>query len=273
MIAGSNVHYGRYSFRYFVETQAELGLTQIELWGSTPHLWCNHLGREEGIDEISRLLYGSRLAVSAFAPRPYGYSLFSEPGSALREATLSYYRKCIEIASRLQSRYLCLVPIGDCADTREDALWARCSNALHELCKTAKSHGVAIVIGEASPQESRLFSRFEALTRLRRGLSTSGLKFFLDTSRLGTHRENIAQWFEKLGEDIAFVRFVDSRWAGPRVWGEGCLPAKRLWLQLSQAGYTGPLVMHLSGDRYQDDPAAADRRNVQFLKGLIGEGK
>ena len=91
----------------------------------------------------------------------------------------------------------------------------------------------------------------------------------LDTVPVSLAGESIPQWFDKLGQRIRFVRFQDGRGCYGRIWGQGVFPSQDYAHQLLHSGYTGLVSINGLSTRYQEDPAAADRRNRATVLAML----
>jgi protein FrlC len=267
-LVGSSVQYCRFSFATFVGVQRDLGISAVDLYGSTPHIWCDREGCGD-LSGLHRELGGTGIRLATLSPRPYGYSLCAAPGSLLREATLAYYAACIDAAALLSAPLLCLTPIGACLDQSAAESWTGCREALARLCPLAADKGVAIALGETPRGVPGVTASLGELALMIGEVGAPNLGAFLDTSVMFAAGETVEQWFTALGERIVHVRFVDGRNDGCRIWGEGCIPCGRTLDELGAAGYLGTLGLHLSGDRYTLDPATADHRNLAFLNRFL----
>lgn len=270
-IAGSNVHYARLSLAAFAAAQRQLGVSSVEVYGSTPHVWCDR----EGCGDLSgtrRSLAEAGLRVTAFAPRNYGYSLCAGPDSLQGEASMAYYRGCIDAASLLSAPRLVLVPAGRCLDQPFEAAAAHCREALVRLCALAGERGLVVTLGQTAREDPGVTPTLESLAAMLDRVGAPNLRALLDTAVMAAAGESVAQWAAALGERIALVRFVDGRNDGRRTWGEGCIPCGSTLEALQGTGYRGPLSLFLAGERFALDPASADRRNLVALERFLGDG-
>ena len=73
----------------------------------------------------------------------------------------------------------------------------------------------------------------------------------------------------RLGQRIRFVRFQDGRGCYGRIWGQGVFPSQDYAHQLLHSGYSGLVSINGLSTRYQEDPAAADRRNRAAVLAML----
>ena len=114
-----------------------------------------------------------------------------------------------------------------------------------------------------------------SITKLEKGINdlpqskVEELAAALDTVPVSLAGESIPQWFDKLGQRIRFVRFQDGRGCYGRIWGQGVFPSQDYAHQLLHSGYTGLVSINGLSTRYQEDPAAADRRNRATVLAML----
>ena len=114
-----------------------------------------------------------------------------------------------------------------------------------------------------------------SITKLEKGINdlpqskVEELAAALDTVPVSLAGESIPQWFDKLGQRIRFVRFQDGRGCYGRIWGQGVFPSQDYAHQLLHSGYSGLVSINGLSTRYQEDPAAADRRNRAAVLAML----
>jgi protein FrlC len=270
-IANMNVHYYLYPFDYFLDVQNEIGIKNIELWGSVPHLWIDHI-RYRDIAPIRKKLVDYGIDIVAFTPKPYNYTLCAPYESTQRKATLTYYKNCIDATVNLGVNRMCIDSTGGSFDTPYEILWNCCRDLLIHLCRIAKSKDVMIIMGTALPGLSKVVTTLHELKEMVDCVARDNLKVLLDTVAMSMSGETIGQWFGVFGSNIVHTHFTDGRNNGYRVWGEGCYPMKKYLYELYHNGYTGYLGQKILNEDYFTDPAEADRKNFTSICQYITGG-
>ena len=267
-LAGSNDHYIRLPFYEFAAAQKELGITNIELAGIAPHLWCDHLSPVQTA-KVTEILEEAGIHIIAFSPKAYRYSLCAKPDSIQVEATLNYYKNCINATAELGCSTMVVSPEGGCFDTDQESLWENCRQTLAQICREAEKQGIDVLIHSVPCEDSPILTSLDEVERMISEVSSGRLGAVLDLQIASMCGETISQWFDQLGKKIKLVRFTDGNYNGYRVWGEGCLPCQRFLEELKKTGYNGFLSLPLIGDRYIESPLAADRKNLTALEGYL----
>lgn len=263
-IAASNAQYIRYPFDAFVEEQRKCGIRQMEFVAQVPHLWCDHIECEDS-SRIVDSLKGADMRLVAFSPKSYRYSVCAKVESKQGEATLAYFRNAMKIAKRLHSPVFCVEISGGCFDVPREILWRHCRKMLQELCETAETLDVFLATGIASPENSSILLSLAELRQMKHEVGSQHHKIILDTHVMSLVGEEIPQWFDAFGADIALVRFIDGNYKGPRVWGEGCLPCAGFFKQIVSEGYKGVFSQYRKGENDIGNPFEADERNYRYL--------
>ena len=269
-ILGSNVQYLLYPFEYFAEAQRALGVEEIELFSSTPHLWCDHYGFSiSDVGKIKKELSSAGLAVSVFSPKKYTYSLASDKDSELGRASIAYYENCLELSSMFGAKIICMDIANYCRDYPVSVIINNLRSSLECLLSKAEEIGVFILLGRSMLDEWPILkSPFEYIALLNE-LKSKNLALFLDVAAVSFRDETLQEWFDVCGSHIRHVRFMDGRYSGYRAWGDGCLPCRSFFDEILRNGYSGGISLFCQGERYYQEPAEADKKSHLWLKEAV----
>lgn len=267
-ILGSNGFYSRWTLLAFLAAQRQIGVRRVAFHHVPAHLWLDHY-RCVGLEPLQAQLDASGITVEVFHPGRCHYSLFAPQGTQQSRYTRVYLRRCMAAARQLGCAVVCLRPDGALVDRTGGGQALR--RQLAALCEDACELGVTLCLQTVTPEDS---AALHTLSQLQQVLSDiPELAAALDTVPVSLAGENIPQWFDRLGNRIRFVRFQDGRGCRGRVWGEGVFPSETFARQLLCSGYTGFVSINDCTDRYQEDPAGADRRNRAAVLPLLSRGK
>lgn len=265
-IAGSNCLYGRWSWAAVLRAQERLGRKHMALYPLPAHLWLDHI-RCVGLEPLKQSLADRQITVSSFHPGKYQYSLF-ESGDSLRgSSTIRYYKNCVDGAAALGCARVCVRPAGSFLDGDPNRAWDVLAENLSQLCAYAGQKQVRICVQTIRPDEGGLLRTVQELERLLELVPEAWAA--LDTVSLSQAGETIPQWFDRLGYRIGHVCFWDGRNDGGRIWGEGVYPSRRYLRQLVQSGYEGPVSLCGYTQRYEQEPEAADTKNLARIQRLL----
>ena len=228
------------------------------------HLWLDHY-RCVGAETLKQHLAEAGIAVDVFHPGRYHYSLFASAGTRQDLCTREYLRRCMDVASSLGCTTVCLQPDGALIDD-QNSLSSLCRQ-LSALCGDAVQYGVTLCLQTVTPEDSAILHTLPQLLTVLDAVPE--LAAALDTVPVSLAGESIPQWFDKLGQRIRFVRFQDGRGCYGRIWGQGVFPSQDYAHQLLHSGYSGLVSINGLSTRYQEDPAAADRRNRAAVLAML----
>ena len=263
-ILGSNGFYSHWTFPAFLAAQQKLNVHRIAFHHVPAHLWLDHY-RCVGLKELRMQLQDAGIAVGVFHPGRYHYSLFAEAGTQQAQYTYDYLCRCMDVAGELSCTTVCLYPNG-ALENNGGYTETLCSQ-LAALCDDACKRGITLCLQTVTPEAG---AALHTLSQLRQVLNAlPKLMAALDTVPVSLVGESIPQWFATLGERIRFVRFQDGRSSCGRIWGQGVFPCKTYATQLHQSGYAGSVSINDCTDRYQTNPAAADRSNRAAALALL----
>ena len=263
-ILGSNGFYSHWTLPAFLTAQQEMGVRRIAFHHVPAHLWLDHY-RCVGAETLKQHLAEAGIAVDVFHPGRYHYSLFASAGTRQDLCTREYLRRCMDVASSLGCTTVCLQPDGALIDD-QNSLSSLCRQ-LSALCGDAVQYGVTLCLQTVTPEDSAILHTLPQLLTVLDAVPE--LAAALDTVPVSLAGERIPQWFDKLGQRIRFVRFQDGRGCYGRIWGQGVFPSQDYAHQLLHSGYTGLVSINGLSTRYQEDPAAADRRNRATVLAML----
>ena len=264
-LLATNGHYGYFPLDYFLERQASLGFTAIELTLTAPQVLVDWKSGVEG-NALRSVIerYGLRVA----AVRPENASRRYMPFAADGDGTLRsklYYARCAGIARELGAEVLSIAPLGAFLDEEPERAFDRAVRLLNDLCRTVFDCGIKLAVESLCPKDSVIANTLPALRMLINAAAHTSLVAALDIVPMSEAGETIAQWFDAFGDSLQYIRFSDGRTGGEHfVCGTGVYPIERYLSQIRTCGYHGFIALPLSTACAQD-PATADRQNWEAL--------
>lgn len=268
-LLGNNGQFIRMPFSDFLASQQEEGLREIDLTLQAPHVYVDSDGH--WMPEALKTIREKRISVYCVTPLPYRYTICADDGTIQYEKTLAYYKQCILLAEELGARYLCITGSGGCYDYEASRLLDNAEKVLRQLADFAGAHQVTLLLGSVLGEECEVNASTPVLVRLHeirdmiRRVDSPYLKAYLDTEVISLCGETISRWFQELGEKICLIRLTDGNYNGYRIWGRGCLPCVRYLKGIRKNGYEGKFSLQIPGERYIEDPAAAQKENISYL--------
>ncbi|MBQ8996139.1 MAG: sugar phosphate isomerase/epimerase, partial [Oscillospiraceae bacterium] len=152
-ILGTNFSYTGHRLSYWFESMKRLDVSRVEFYGCAPHCYLYDVTPERAYS-LSRQLKENGLEVCVFTPEQCDYPISTSINDyRVRERSLEYYEKALDVASVLESPYMQMVTgggyIGD--DPEED--FQRTVDAMYRIIRRAEKLGITIVL-ESDPTTS-----------------------------------------------------------------------------------------------------------------------
>ena len=265
-VDGMNIHWAQWSLDAFLDCQARLGLTGIELWAAMPHLWIDCLGYYDA-KRIRHKIESRGLVANVLCPENVISPYQVNPQEELYvDRCRAYFSNGIRCAAELGCTCLSINSgWGYLNEDREEA-WKRTRDMLRSLAELAQAEGVVLTLESLRPQESQLVVTLADTKCMLDEVDHPNLKAMVDTVAMSVSGETLDQWFDCLGSDIRNMHFVDCNPYGHLVWGDGDRSLGDWVRTLADRGYDGFLGQEITDERYLLDPASADFRNVHNLE-------
>lgn len=264
-----NQHYRNFSFEYFLECQQRAGFQSIELWCGPPHVWLDARGHDDGAAIKRKVAERGLSVVSLTVPSflwQYGYA--AERGERA-ERSFAYFSKGIHLAAELGAG---IVTVNSGWGKRDEAAgeaWKRSREMLSRLCDVAQCEGLVLALETLRSDESNLVNDLTSAKRMIGEVGHPALKAMVDTIAMGAAGEGLDEWFDAFGTELVHMHFLDGDPYVHNVWGDGSYPLEAMLQTLNERGYEGFLVQEVADERYFENPAAADQRNMGVLGGFV----
>lgn len=246
----------RYPLEYSFKMAQQYGFEGVEVWGARPHAYAYDMTKE-ALADINAWKKRYSLEVSMFTPEilAYPYS-FVSPIAKEREETLQYLIKSAEVAAAIGTDKMQItIPHTGYGVNRETA-WSMMLDGVGKLCERASQLGVNIIMETLSPSEGNLLTCTDDLLSLFGSIKSPFLQGMLDLVPPVIANEPFAEYFDKLGEKMAYVHLCNSDGAtefhmaldDPR----GVIPMRELFQILMQRGYDGWCSLELLASYFKD---------------------
>lgn len=268
-IAAMNIHYLFYSFEYFLDTQAELGVKTIELWLGAPHFFLDSMTYTE-CSKIRHMTEARGLQVKIVTPENCTYQYqFAAKEPLIYEKSFGYFSNALKAGAELGCETMAINSgWGYWNEDREEA-WQRSSNMLSRLSEVAAKEGLNLAMESLRPQESQLVTTLADAKRMYDEIRHPNFKIMIDTTAMGVAGETMDQWFALFGKEIVHMHFIDGNPYGHLIWGDGNHNLKEWLHTLGKWGYQGFLGQEITDFDYFEDPAAHDKRNMEAYKNFF----
>ncbi len=264
-IVGMNFNYAQYSFNYFLDSMKRLGISNIELWGASPHFYLNDLKLSD-IKEIKKEIVTRRLKVICFTPEQCVYPInLAAKESVIRERSIKYFKKSLEACCKLESPLLLVTPGWGYRNEPINEAWLRCKESLSYLAIKAEKKGIKLVLEPLTPQESNLINTASSLKKMITEVNSPYLKGMIDTIPMALTGEGLEDYLKEFGEDIIHMHFIDGSPKGHLAWGDGVLPLEEYLEDIVKYQYSGYLTLEITDRSYFLEPELAIRKSIKHI--------
>ncbi|MFS0724334.1 sugar phosphate isomerase/epimerase family protein [Paenibacillus sp. 1P07SE] len=265
-IAIMNIHYQYHPLHVFMEAMERHDIANIDLWAGYPHFLVN----EATFDDAARLRREIRrrgLRLICFTPKQGGYPInIAADDASLRQQSLDYLIKCVEMAAELEAPMLQLLPGWGFYNEAPDAARERSCEGLRRIADRAGALGVTSVLEHLQLIESNLALTCFDLRTMIRQVDSPHLKAVVDTCHMAVAGETLGDYFAELGDDLIHVHLNDS---DQLPLGEGRLPIGDYVRQLEQQSYAGYVSLEICSRKHYIDPDASLRTSLHTLDRLL----
>jgi len=264
-----NQHYRKYSLDYFLECQHRIGFESVELWCGSPHFWIDPQGYDD-CSAIRKKAAARGISIVSVTVPSFLWQYQCAAESGLRaEQSFRYFSNGIHAASELQCKIMTVNSGWGIQTEPKQEAWKRAKDFLARLCDVAQHEGVILALEALRNDESNIVNDITSTKRMFDEIGHPSLKVMVDTIAMGAAGESLNDWFDVFGRDLAHSHFLDGDPHVHNIWGDGNYPLEDMLQTMNDRGYEGLLVQEVADERYFDDPALADERNMAVLERFI----
>lgn len=293
-IAIGNYHYTAWSFDYFLNSVAGIGVKNIEIWGAKPHLVVG-VHNTDYVKEMRRKIDDKGLKVICFCPEQNTYPVdITTADKQLREHSLDHMKKSIEITSLLGAKKILLCPGNGTMEEPFEAMRERFIISCKELSEFAAGYDVTLEL-ETQAQEDALFmntvhNQMEALELV----NHPNFKAMLDTVQLAQFDNSVKESLNVLGiENMTHVHLgntivrdmtaeeksFDPKYClGRKVIGhigfrQGNLPLHTNLKELADAGYKDYVTIEICQRPYFFEADRYAKEAYDYISDMVEKGE
>ena len=264
--AGSNFHYMKYSFDYFLESMRKLGIRTIEFYLACPHFVPEDLTVFD-VGVIAKKIRDAGLSVccTTYEQCRYPVNIATE-NRAVRERSIKTLQKVIEFSEILESPLTQVLGGQGSYDFPDEDAWKRAVESFGILSETAEKHRVCMVIEEASRHVTNTVYSTPLTRKMLDEVDSPWLKAMLDTCAVENAGEDFLECVRLLGPDVRHMHFADGIPGGHFIPGEGKLPLKKYLDILDETGYGHKITFELYNNSYEFEPEYYMKRCFDYLE-------
>lgn len=243
-----------------LQRAAHLGFRAVEIGATTGDVQPEQLS-ESGRRHLVRYLNNLGLAGAALSAEPGGPGL-ADPGVV--DARVNQTRKIIELAAELGFRVV-TAEVGRLVDPETDEILPIARDALQALGNHADRVGTFLAIQTGVDAPGKLYDALAAIC-------SPSLQVCLDPAQLARSGHDPVAAIGPLANEIALSHFGDATLGGPAspgletALGRGSIDLAALVAGLSDAGYSGPLILRR---RDAHDPIRDLAAGIELVKSIL----
>lgn len=264
--------FSNYPIERVFQAAAKNGYDAIEIGGFRPHAYAPDLAKG-GAEKIRSLSREYGLPIVSYAPENTGspYSLvFEDP--QMNKESLEYFKLTLDMAKEIGSQY-CMFACNHpgYGRNREEVKKLFVDN-MKVLADYAEQIEQTIILEPVTPYEGTIIVSSDDVRWALDQVNSPRFKCMLDLAAPFTYGEPISAYFEKMGDDVRHIHFVDCERTSEDhlIPGDGEMDFPRIVSYLKQVGYEGYLSLELFS-RYANEPDFSAERGMQVFRSLLDE--
>lgn len=264
--------FSNYPIERAFEAAARHGYDGIEIGGFRPHAYAPDLA-SGGAETIRRLSRTYHLPIVSYAPENTGspYSLvFAD--RKMNEESLEYFKLTLEMAKEIGSEYCMLACNHPGYGRNREEVKKRFIENMRILAEHGEAIGQTIILEPVTPYEGTIITTSDDVRWALDQVDSPRFQCMLDLACPVTCREPVSAYFEKMGQSVRHIHFIDCISASEDhlIPGDGEIDFPSLVSYLKEVGYDGYLSLELFS-RYAGEPDFAARRGYQVIRTLLDE--
>jgi protein FrlC len=262
--------YCRYPLERAFQIASLQGYDGIEVWGARPHAYAYDMN-EARVAQILQWKEKYKLETPMYCPEilMYPYNIPTlDPKE--RKDTIDYLKRSIEVAKDIGAPRIQMTSGHAGYGTDRKTNFENITNVMRILVEHAEKCEVDIVFEVLTIMESNTIFLLDDFIDLMSRIGSPRLKGMLDTVMPMTNWETYSEYFEKLGDKMAYIHFEDTTGVNQyhQAIGKGILDIPELIAMFKRYGYDGWLSLELFSD-YIREPEMYSGQEIRKLRRMI----
>lgn len=262
----------RYHLDKIFEVAAEAGYDGVEIWGGRPQAYPYDMD-EARCEQVLELKQKYHLEVPMYTPEVLGYPFnIATTDEKERVETIDYLKKALDVAKAIEAPRIQLATGHAGYGTSRRKNRENVMYVLSTLAEYADKLGIDIILEAVTLMESNVIIFLDDLVELIEDIGSPRIKGMLDTVTPTVHQETFADYFEKLGDKMDYIHFIDSDGRDQHHFpiGEGKIPMQALMTIIRKYHYDGWLSSELVWP-YGRDPELYAIQEIRSIRKLLTE--
>lgn len=259
--------YCRYPLERAFRVASEQGYDGVEIWGARPHAYAYDMDKAK-IEEILGLKEKYKLEVPLYCAEllSYPYNI-STTDVKEREETIDYLKKGIDTAAQIGAPKIQMACGHAGYGTSRKENFKNVSYVMSVLAEHAEKRDIDIIVEPLTVMESNTIVFLDDVLELFEAVGSERLKSMLDTVMPMTNWETYADYFEKLGNKLAYIHLEDSNGVNQyhQPIGTGMLDFDEIFKIIKRYNYDGWISLELISS-YIREPEMFSGREINRLR-------
>ncbi|MCP1110397.1 TIM barrel protein [Ohessyouella blattaphilus] len=264
--------FSNYPIERAFEAAAKNGYDGIEIGGFRPHAYAPDLAKG-GAKKIIQLSKDYGLPICDYVPENTGspYSLIFEDKEMNKES-LEYFKLSLDMAKEINADYCMLACNHPGYGRDKEEVKKLFIENMCILSEYAEKIGQTIILEPVTPYEGTIIVSADDVKWALDQVDSPRFKCMVDLAAPFTYGEPLCNYFEKMGEDVKHIHFVDCEKTSEDhlIPGDGEMDFARIVKYLKEVEYQGYLSLELFS-RYADESDYSAERGYQVIRNLLDE--
>jgi fructoselysine 3-epimerase len=262
--------YCRYPLEKAFEIASMQGYDGVEVWGARPHAYAYDMNGAR-IEHVVQLKEKYKLETPMYCPEilMYPYNIpTTDPKE--RKDTIDYLKRSIEVAKAIGAPRIQMTSGHAGCGTDRKTNFENITNVMRILVEHAEKIGIDIVFEVLTIMESNTIFLLDDFIEMMNNIGSHRLKGMLDTVMPMTNWETYSEYFEKLGDKLAYIHFEDTNGINQfhQPIGNGILDIPELIAIFRRYGYDGWLSLELFSS-FIREPEMYSGQEIRKLRSLL----
>lgn len=267
--------YVHYSFEYFLDSMARLGIRNIDLWGAEPFYcrldYTDDYAATQRLRKMRSEVETRDQRITIYTPETLGYPFnFSDPNPATTLRTIEYFKWAFDDAHTLGCNRVFINSGSGLRNANREESFKRCVDTFRVILDLAEEADILVPLEQLQPYESNLVVSLEDVRRMLEEVGSPNLRVCVDLTAMEVQGECLEQYFEVFGDKVEWIHYSDSH---HEVVGSGDYGKEKLagYIRtLEEHDFNNGIDLEVNDSIYWQDPHSAHAETCRYLREELG---
>ncbi|MBE6031073.1 MAG: hypothetical protein E7225_05700 [Clostridiales bacterium] len=211
-----SLSFGSYSdMERVFKVASEAGYDGVDIWGGRPMAYPWDMDEAE-CAKIVELKKKYNLETPCYTPEALGYPYsFATVNEKELADTIAYFKKAIEVAAATGTPRVQIAQKSKAPDVSRKDAYNNMIKGFKEIAEYAAKYDVTLILEAVTIYESNMVAYLDDLVEILEEVNHPNFKTMMDTATPFAHGESFSVWFERLGDKIDYIHFVNNDGGSP----------------------------------------------------------